>query len=87
MANIKIAPRISLPHNFDGKDFTDVTRSISEFVRKVEDYLNAEVAIFLVYDKNQVLPTFRPGDIVFDFSANQPFATLQQWNGQKLIPL
>jgi hypothetical protein len=58
-----------------------------EFSHVLEDYLNNQVAIQLIYSKNQVRPNLQPGDIVFDFSANRGYATLFQWDGKKLVPL
>lgn len=84
----KIAPRVSLPHTFDPEDSQDTMRlKMAELIRKLEDYLNAGVGIFIITARNQRLPIFRQGDVVFDFSANRGFATLQQWDGKKLVPL
>lgn len=83
-----IAPRISLPHNFEADDSPESMRlKLGELVRRLEDHLNGQVAVHLFTAKNQKRPTFNQGDIIFDFTSNRGFATLQQWDGVKLVPL
>jgi hypothetical protein len=59
---------------------------IGEFVNKLEDYLNSQIGIHFLQD-NRRRPTLIAGDLVFDFTNHPEFATLQQWDGEKLIPL
>lgn len=83
-----IAPVISLPHNFETDDRFDTLRlKLGEFARATEDLFNRQVSIYVLYARNQKVPTLKKGDIVMDFSANRGFATLQQWDGKKLVPL
>ena len=83
-----IAPVISLPHNFEADDRPETLRlKLGEFSRSVEDLFNRQVSIYVMYSRKQKLPTLKKGDIIMDFSAHRGFATLQQWDGKKLVPL
>lgn len=79
---------VSIPHNFEPDDLPETLRlKLGEFARSIEDLFNQQVSIFVTYAQNQPIPTLSKGDIVMDFSANRGFATLQQYDGRKLVPL
>lgn len=81
------ANRISLPRNItNAHTLEDVKFQLGEFVSRLEDYLNRQVNIHFL-DRLTQRPTLLPGDLVFDFTKHPEFATLQQWNGQRLVPL
>jgi hypothetical protein len=82
--------KFSIPRNFNGvQSIEGIQFQLGESLAKVEDYLNSRVDIYILDSKtkNQLRPTFKKGDVVFDFTIKPGVATLQQWNGQKLIPL
>lgn len=81
---------LSLAKNFNGGVSLDELRQqVGQFAAQIEDYLNRQVSIYLVDSKGQnsklARPTFKKGDLVFDFSRVPGVATLQQWNGKTLI--
>jgi hypothetical protein len=81
------SPRISLTRNItSAHTLEELKTQISEFVSKLEDYLNSQIGIHFLQD-NTRRPTLIAGDLVFDFINHPQFATLQQWDGEKLIPL
>lgn len=81
------ASRISLPRNItNAHTLEELKTQLAEFVSRLEDYLNVQVNIHFL-DKLTQRPTLLPGDLVFDFTDHPEFATLQQWNGKKLLPL
>jgi len=67
----------------------DFQWQVAELVARLEDYLNAKVDIFLMGSKGpdgkKRRPQFKKGDIVFDLTKTPGVATLQQWDGEKLI--
>lgn len=83
-------PKISLTRNLQTTvDPLGFQFQIGEILAILENYLNHEVSIHIV-DQNNVnkrLPTMTKGDIVFDFTKSPGIATLQQWDGTKLVPL
>lgn len=65
----------------------ELKTQIGEFASKLEDYLNGQVGIHFLLDKTKRRPTLTQGDLVFDFTDHPEFATLQQWDGKRLVPL
>lgn len=82
--------RISLTRNLNGTVNPEQLQfQMGEILARLEDYLNNRVDIHYVDTNNRlkVLPTLQKGDLVFDFTKSPQIATLQQWDGIKLIPL
>lgn len=85
--NRRTNSRISLPHNIaSAHTLEDIKIQLGELVPRLEDYLNRQVNIHFL-DRNIERPTLIAGDLVFDFTEHKDYATLQQWDGEKLIPL
>jgi hypothetical protein len=79
---------VSLPRNFDSVESPEAfKRQVGELVSRLEDYLNSIPAIYLLQKKGDKRPVLKKGDLVFNFTQQSGVATLQQWNGRKLIPL
>lgn len=86
--------RISLSRNLNPRNATtlpDLQFQLGELVSRLEDYLNTKINVFLIESKGQnnklPRPTLRKGDLVVDFSNTLGVATLQFWDGTKLITL
>jgi hypothetical protein len=82
--------RISLTRNVNGAiSLDDLQFQFAEVVARLEDYLNNRIDIHLIDTKtlNAPRPTFNKGDLVLDLTASPGIATLQQWDGTKLVPL
>lgn len=64
---------------------------MAELVSRLEDYLNGKVDIFIIESKGlnskKARPTFKKDDLVFDLTTFPGIATLQQWDGEKLVSL
>lgn len=81
---------ISLTRNLNGGvTLDDLRLQFGEFSSRLEDYLNGKVDIHLIQsrDKKEVRPTFKVGDLVLDLTKNPGIATLQQWDGKKLVSI
>lgn len=81
---------ISLPRNLGGAVTPDSLQfQIGELVAKLEDYLNAQINIFVIDSKGPrgkiPLPTLQRGDLVLDLNKVQDVATLQFWDGKKFV--
>lgn len=82
--------RISLTRNLNGAISPEQLQfQLGEILARLEDYLNSRVDIHYIDINNRlkILPTLQKGDLVFDFTKSPEIATLQQWDGKKLIPL
>lgn len=85
--NRRTNSRISLPRNIaSAHTLEDIKMQLGEFVPRLEDYLNRQVNIHFL-STNIQRPSLIAGDLVFDFTEHRDYATLQQWDGEKLIPL
>ena len=83
---ILISMGISLSRNIAAaQSFEDLRQQVGEFVSTLEDYLNSNINIYIIERAKQPRPSFNKGDLVFDLTIKPGFATLQQWNGTKLI--
>ena len=85
-----VAKHISLPRNLaSAVSPEELQFQIGEFVSKLEDYLNAQINVFVIDSKGTrgklPLPTLLRGDLVLDLTKVQNVATLQFWDGTKLI--
>jgi len=80
---------VGLPrHIRDAETFENLRSRTSEFADRIENYLNSQVSIYLIDSRSKVkLPILKKGDLALDFGKNPPLATLQQWDGKKLISI
>lgn len=79
---------LSLPRNLqNAQDIDDFKQQVGEMVNRLEDYLNGQVSVFIIERQRQRRPSYKKGDLVFDLTIKPGFATLQQWDSKKLIPL
>jgi hypothetical protein len=81
---------VSLTRNIYGAHTLEELKSqLGEFTSLLEDHLNRRINIHLIdaRTKNSPRPTFKIGDLVFDLTQSPGIATLQQWDGKKLVPL
>lgn len=82
--------RLSLTRNLNGGvSLDDLRTQFGELISRLEDYLNERVDIHIIESRtlNQPRPTFKTNDLVFDLTKVPGIATLQQWDGKKLVPL
>lgn len=83
---------ISLTRNFNPSRATTIPElafQVGGLFSELEDFLDSRIDMFLVGSKGpeskKPIPSLKKGDILFDFSKSLGFATLQQWNGEKLV--
>lgn len=81
--------KISLSKNVNqALSLDDLKWQIGESYQRLEDYLNGKIDIYVRDSKTspkEPRPNFNKGDLLFDFSATPGVATLQQWDGTKLV--
>lgn len=79
---------ISLAKNF-GTSLEGLPVQIADILSKLEDYLNTQIAIFNVDSKGsnakKPRPTLQRGDLVLDLTKVAGVATLQFWDGKRLV--
>lgn len=83
-------PHISLPRNLGTTVSPEELQfQLGEWVSKLEDYLNAQINIFVIDSTGTrsklKIPTLQRGDLVLDLSKVQNVATLQFWDGSKFV--
>lgn len=85
-----MSDRVSLPRNLNqALSVEELRLQLGELVSRLEDYLNQRIEIHVVESKttNKQRSTFHNGDLVLDLTIEPGIATLQQWDGKKLVPL
>src|SRR5436190_14682475 len=82
--------KFSLTRNFNGvQSLEGIQFQLGEAFAQIENYFNSRVDVY-IFDaktKNQARPTLKAGDLVFDLTIVPGVATLQQWDGRRLVPL
>lgn len=81
--------RVSLTRNLNGGVTLDDLRfQFGEIISRLEDYLNGRVELHVVDTRTRsIRPTLKKNDLVFDLTKVPGIATLQQWDGEKLVSL
>ena len=73
--------------------FEDLRYRVAALVAQLQAYLDSNINIHIINSRGakqitpEVRPTFKTGDLVFDFTVTPGVATMQQWDGKQLIPL
>jgi hypothetical protein len=79
--------RISLGRNLNGTvTFEGLQFQLGELLARLEDFLNGQVGLHVLSAKTLQRPSFARGDVVVDNITTPGVATLQQWDGTKLVP-
>ena len=65
----------------------DKDRLFTELFKKLENYLNNQVTIYVRTDPKQVYPKFKKGDLLFDLTNAVGTIQLFVYNGVELLPL
>lgn len=65
----------------------DQQRQIVELFNKLENYLNAQVTVYVRNDAKKPYPHFKQGDILFDLLGAPQSLQIFEYNGKKLVPL
>jgi hypothetical protein len=80
---------VGLPrHIRDAETFENLRSRTSEFADRLENYLNSQISFYLIDSRSKAkLPILKKGDLALDFGKTPGLATLQQWDGKKLISI
>jgi hypothetical protein len=65
----------------------DQQRQIVELFNRLENYLNDQLVIHVRRNVKDPFPKFAVGDLLFDFTVEEGYVTIFQWDGKKLVPI